>query len=374
MVHTNNLCRKFFKIILLIIGFCTICIASFAQHQVLIKGIVVDEQDKPVANATVFIAGSKKATSADSSGRFVLYPESRGTFQISVSMLGYEKFSQTVLVADSSVFTKIKLKSQNVALNEVVITSPGDRARNLKFFESLFIGQSKNAKKCKILNPETIVFAFDKDKAVLSATSDNFILIENNALGYLIKYSLKQFSFSYSKEVVLYDGDIIFEDLIGSQKQKELWKSARIKAYQNSLMHFFRAIYSDSLAANGFSINQAFKDIYKDSGWGFGRYVVEINPNKLNFNEQRSAGILNLKFVKILVSHRNKKLSTTIKGEYKNARKEIIVGDDDSIVYLLKPNLVIDGRGDYSDHSSLYIRGAFAMLRVADQLPYEYRP
>lgn len=361
----------------LIIALVPIYQVTSAQNQAVIKGVILNELSKPVTNATVFIAGSKKATISDSSGIFILTPESGGAYQVSVSIIGYGKVSKTVLLTDSTVFLTFRLKQTYIALAEVIISLDDDKERNLKTFKKEFLGISRNARQCIIRNPERIVLSMDKKTGVLSANSEEFIEIENRALGYLVKYSLKNFSFDSNKHVTLYDGDIIFEDLISTQNQKDDWKVSRQKAYKNSLMQFLRALYNDNLVNSDYTIHRAFDDIEKKSGWGFGKYVVEVNPAILSLeslNATRQPDLLNLKFVKILISYHDNHTKTAKVANNHAERDEIIVNEDDSIIYLLKPNLIIDRRGDYSDHSSLYITGKFAQKRVADQLPYEYQP
>jgi hypothetical protein len=351
---------------------------TVAQETGVIEGRLVNKDGRPLEAATVFIAGMTKKTLSDSDGKFNLGRFVAGTYQLSVSMLGYEKLKYDVLITDGTVFLNLKLNPQNILLNEVAIfANSTQRKKNLELFKKAFLGSSGNVGKCRILNPEVLSLKMDRERGLLTADCDDFLIIENMALGYKVSYLLNSFSYDTKKDIALYNGDIVFEELSGIAGQLKIWKQARLKTYRGSLMHFFRSVYRKEAAAEGFEIHQAFEDVPKFSGWGFGKYVVEIDRQQLELEEKNAPhpqGLLPLHFVKILVRFYSEGLNQKARMIQPTGREETIVGEGSSVIYLLKKGLKIDAKGDFSDHQSLFIHGAFARQRLADQLPYEYMP
>lgn len=95
---------------------------STADHR--IKGIVIDENGKPLPGVSVMIKGTRQGALTDSSGTFsFMVPE--GTV-LSVSFVGY--VSQEIPVRDKKDFP-IQLKLAAVDLNEVVIVGYGTQKK-----------------------------------------------------------------------------------------------------------------------------------------------------------------------------------------------------------------------------------------------------
>lgn len=112
------------------------------------------------------------------------------------------------------------------------------------------MGESENAKTCKILNPEVIDFS--TEKTLLKATTDKFLIIENVSLGYRVKYLLRNFQYNKELETTIYDGECIFEDMGGTPEQKVKWILNRRKTYEGSLMHYLRAVHQGKSRDEGF--------------------------------------------------------------------------------------------------------------------------
>jgi hypothetical protein len=79
---------------------------------------------------------------------------------------------------------------------EVKITADIPKLWKKRFeqFKNVFLGETENSRKCKILNPEVLDFELDSDSDELFARSDHFLIVQNNALGYLIKNHIHLFS------------------------------------------------------------------------------------------------------------------------------------------------------------------------------------
>jgi hypothetical protein len=73
-------------------------------------------------------------------------------------------------------------------LREVVISSNADWKKNYEQFRSEFIGTTENSKLCKVLNPRVVNLNYHRSKQRLEADADEFLVVENRALGYRTKY------------------------------------------------------------------------------------------------------------------------------------------------------------------------------------------
>jgi ribosome-associated protein YbcJ (S4-like RNA binding protein) len=101
-------------------------------------------------------------------------------------MLGYSSVKKDIAIADRPETLNISLLQKAIDLKTVVIGNGSQRKNFLKIFTKYFMGESENAKACKILN--TDVIDFSTNQSLVEATSGNFFIIENMKLGYRIKY------------------------------------------------------------------------------------------------------------------------------------------------------------------------------------------
>src|SRR5690348_15292920 len=123
-------------------------VVSFGQKK--LKGIVIDsEKNKPIANASVFLSNTSIGTKADEGGNFILTIPN-GKYDLIVSSIGYETFSQTVSgnEPEETVTVKLKVKAE---VMETVVIEPYEKdgwAKWGKFFLDNFIGTSGYAQNC----------------------------------------------------------------------------------------------------------------------------------------------------------------------------------------------------------------------------------
>lgn len=101
---------------------------SARAQQVLLKGRVLDEKEKPVPYAGVGVLGSEVGTATNEAGEFLLRVP-RLPQQITVNSLGFEP---TILnVATAAKPLEVRLKSSLVALPEVRVRNPAQVATEL---------------------------------------------------------------------------------------------------------------------------------------------------------------------------------------------------------------------------------------------------
>ena len=91
------------------------------KSQKLLKGIVIDEQNnKPIANASVFLNTTSLGTVTNGQGNFELVLPS-GRYELIVSSIGYSTYNQTVYTDKVQDFLIIKLKLKTLVMETVII-------------------------------------------------------------------------------------------------------------------------------------------------------------------------------------------------------------------------------------------------------------
>lgn len=260
-------------------------LSLLTKAQQTITGLVVDEQNKAVASASVFLNNTSIGTKTDQEGRFRLSIPA-GRFELIVSSVGYQTANQVINAAASMESFRIVLKIKAAELETVVI-EPYEKNGWQKWgswFIENFIGTSKLASGCKLKNPEVLRFRNSKQKNQLKVVALEPLQIENKELGYRLTYQLEYFTFDFRSRYLSFAGYPFFEPMEGSDRKQRQWELARKDAYFGSLMHFMRSVYRNRIQEEGFEIRRMRK---------------EPNHEKQRVREQRRRQVLsgsNLRF------------------------------------------------------------------------------
>jgi len=247
--------KYFFGTILLLL----FCLTSSGQNLFSITGKVVDKKGETQPGAGIYLSGYSVATVTNNDGKFSLNNLKPGSYEVVVQMMGFLPYSKSVIIADRSMNISITLIENTVQLQEVVITADPNREKNLQVFKEFFIGMTPNSAKCKILNPQVLYIKYDGDRKILSVTSNEFLIVENKALGYRLKYMLNLFEYNYNTRIIYFAGLPVFEDLKGSSSKKRMWQKNREIAYSGSPQHFFQSLYKNTVQAEGFIVYKRIK-------------------------------------------------------------------------------------------------------------------
>lgn len=225
-----------------------------AWSQFTINGKVFSSVDKkPVTDASVFLSDASVGNKTDATGTFSLYNVKKGQYDMVVSCVGFETYHKVLLIADgTTTIPDIYLTPKVTVLKEVKIRFDPDHKAHLKRFEEEFLGHSANARQCVILNPEIVDLDYNKAKDLITASTDDFLIIENKALGYRIKYLLK--SFLCDEDRVSYYGSSTFELMKGKASQEKQWIQNRLKTYTGSNMQFLRSCINNTSQETGFVV------------------------------------------------------------------------------------------------------------------------
>lgn len=244
-----NLSMRFRFLLFMVLLFPAVAMAQSG----MIKGKVMStDLQIPLNEASVFLTNSTYGTATASDGTFTLANLKPGQYELVVSYVGYESYHQTIMVAQDVINLKIDMHLKSYGLGEVSVVSHKFSKENFAMFLKYFLGTSANAKQCKIVNPKVVDLYYNTNDKALEGHSDDFILIENRALGYRLKYLLNSFKYDGINEIISYGGQPLYEDLKGSKTQQAKWHKAREEAYYGSSMHFYRSLINNELAAQGF--------------------------------------------------------------------------------------------------------------------------
>ena len=155
----------------LLIFFLTLLNANLVRAQIqhhAISGIVLDSgTEQALQGAHVFIANTLIGTTTDASGRFSFTGIPAGTHTIAVSMLGYQPYSLELRLTDQETIPiTIRLDPQVYESTGIEVTAERVSKReqrrrnaNLDRFKDYFLGVSRFARQCTILNPEVLTFS-----------------------------------------------------------------------------------------------------------------------------------------------------------------------------------------------------------------------
>jgi hypothetical protein len=400
---------------LYIIFILFLCLSGevLAQSGYVISGIIRDKKEV-LPGAAVYVSGYKIATVTNGDGKFILPRLAPGNYDILVQMIGYSPYSKNIIISDKPVDVTITLSENTTFLKEVVIKPDPNRLYYLALFKEYFIGQSPNASQCKILNINVLNFHDDKENRTVTATASDFLIIENAALGYRIKYLLESFEYDYRTKIIYYAGHPHFEEMSGSKAKKKKWLRNREVAYNGSVQHFFKSLYHNTVAENGFVINKlgTIPNPSRQPDSLINANIKRLTAgrqglvNSLTFNgsDSLSYWIKQRSLPKIFntVSRRDVLIDTLVKIQdkdlkkiqfkdalyiiYKNETEDsaysatghkqnrpLDVGNFQiSVITLLQPSISFYSNGGvFSPRSSLY-SGYWAYEKMADMMPMDY--
>ena len=224
--------------------------------QFVVKGKVLDvETLEPIPFATVFISNSSFGDITDKDGFFEI-PIPPGNHELVISFMGYEPFSYSISTLALREFYEFRIMQLSFELEESEVIDTRDKAwyDNLEIFKKYFLGNSVNASKCKINNPEALILDAESNPNALRVRAKEILEIENPNLGYTIKYVLTGFELNKQQNQVSYSGYPFFiEDQLPKRRQRRVEEN-RKTAYLGSVMHFIRTLYQGNNKEEGYDI------------------------------------------------------------------------------------------------------------------------
>jgi hypothetical protein len=395
----------------ILILFTFVAFQSFAQYTV--SGRIVSKADKKaVPNAVVFLNNSSIASTTDSAGQFKLSAPV-GQYHLLVNIVGYEDYKTQLNLKGNTMLNDIELTQKIDALKEVTVKERISLSPCFPNFETEFFGNTQFARQCKILNPLVLQFYDITPKGGFSARSSDFIQIENDALGYKIKFLLLYFIKDADKQSCYFNGESFFEEMKGTPKQEREWRKNRLECYQGSPMQLLRAIMSDSLAGNGFRVKRASRKInpyFNRNGLTTDPYDVNASAGlaemaaDFGIDDYSDNTVYNDKMEGNYLHGKDLLLTTNQPGLYaitgKSAKdtainslyiehiKDVVPVTNGPVAYVPwmwggtvsfftfnKPYLVFNTDGKMLNSGAINIDGFMLLqMRVATMLPFDYKP
>lgn len=389
-------------------------VTAMAQKTFSITGIVRDKKET-LPGAAIYLSGYKAATTTDNDGKFVLRNLQPGNYDVLVQMIGYMPISKNVVITDQSAQVTITLTENETVLSEVVIKPDPNRAYHLNLFKNFFIGETVNATKCKILNTNVLIIDDDKANKMLTIRANDLLIIENQALGYRIKYLLNAFEYDYKRNIIYYAGQPAFEEMKGGNAKQNRWKKEREIAFQGSSDHFFQSLVKNQLDKEGFQlfkrsekvntarpsdslINAKIRQFSKINPGANNIMLINTGNDSLSYwmkkkREPKSFKILNKApvLVDTLVKQRTDifksvtytdELYVVFKNEkeptefnynpHKQARPMDIGEAQVSVVTLVGPEILLYPSGAVASPRNILYSGLWGYQKVADSVPLDY--
>lgn len=357
---------------------CVLCIALMVPLGMSqsVQGIVYDElSNKAIQDAFIFVNDSSLGTISNQDGLFILDLENNVNVTLIVSHLGYE--NKTVALSEGLTnLDTIYLNPHSFELNEISLTTKGKknlRKKRLKRFEEAFLGAKSERQDIEITNPEVLLFYEEGSK--LMAKADKPLIIQNNYLGYTIRFFLTHFEL-YPNEDVIYKGTTSFTEEEKSKKELAKIKRNRHKVFHQTNRSFFYRLIHKKVEDKKFLVGSSKKNfkgefvqfealpidsivlVEKDDG-NYELYVQDhFTVKYLDLESKRKA--------------KTQKLSSTFSTGLKQFEAE---KNDELVSYLGSSTnkIILDSTGRILNSQEVEEYGFWASKRVAYMLPLDYQ-
>ena len=199
---------------------------GLAAAQSSLSGIVRDSlTQKPLPFASVFLANTTLGATTTEQGTFVFERVPAGSYDVVASYVGYRLAKQATTVGQTPQKLTLALAPTGAQLGEVVVRPRPNNASDYQRFKELFLGRSTFSQQCRIHNPDDVLVDFDPKTTELTAAARNYVQVDNEALGYRVKYYGLRFACNFNQQVVTFYGQPVFEEMTPrSARQRRQWK------------------------------------------------------------------------------------------------------------------------------------------------------
>lgn len=377
MVRLKNMKMNTRVTTVLLVAYFFFYVSFDAQAQTFsINGIIKDAAtQETMPSVHIFLNGTSIGTISKTDGTFTLEEIPEGTFELSISFIGYETGSYLLDTGKLDEFYEILLKPSVLTLDELVITPQKYGPlwdENMKVFQRLFIGTSSRAEKVKIVNPKALNFDYDPYTKIFEAWAHEPIIIKNDALGYEIDYYLDEFTVDYNTDQIITLGRPAFKPLKSKRKRtNERWEESRKEAYLGSMDHFLQCLIKSQLSVCGYELRaeqrteterRVSSELATESD-----VVTQIDEVtfELSFYNYMNVVYLNESETREFVVWGASSLSGRLRGVEENQKSVLTLNNEEKRV-LIKRNGYID------NPRSLLKGGYWAFEKIADLLPLDY--
>ncbi len=237
------------------IGFIYVFFSASIFASSSIHGYVKEAQSgQALEGVNVYLSGTLWGSSTNSMGEYIINNIPSGSYEIVVSMIGYETVSKIVrLPKESLIRIDFAIEEIDIVLDSIVISEerPEDWYENLELFKEKFIGKTKFADACRLTNETELIFQVNNN--ILTAKAINPLFIDNDALGYNIECHLVYFNLNLESNQCTYLIKTKFTEYSKFSESDSLrFLENRREAYEGSIRHLMRSLIKDNWDDNGF--------------------------------------------------------------------------------------------------------------------------
>ncbi len=357
---------KFFYLLL-------ICLYGTYTKAQNIQGIVTDKTTgKPLESAAVFFDNTTTATVTKPDGTFDIKIPLNNKNALIVSAVGYDYF---IDANPSAGFLKIQLMPEDNVLEELIIDkNVFTRKQMLQAFRYFFIGNTKNGKQAKILNEDDLVFYYDIKANLFSAYSDKPIVINNENLGYQLKFYLETFQVQFNYQTLdpenyvnsFYLG---YSQFIEASKPKNKIIKNREETYKKSSAAFFKNLILNNLesedfilAVNGWKVDPLTYFKISNQGTTATLCVIQKPVRKTPVIDKNAFanGVID---VNKITGYKETEVPFTILN---------MKTKEQSIMYFQQECTQVTATGQLLKPTDVLFGGFFGDLKTADMLPFDF--
>jgi hypothetical protein len=361
--------KRFFIVLIITFQMGIFATTSASQNpRIRIRGQVIDNSNKtPLHFVNVFLANTTIGAATDEQGRFSIVNVPLGNYELIASMVGYELFTRQLELTtpeDQEYLIRLEPKPYEAPGLEVSAPFPHEWRQNLKRFKREFLGKSKNASHCEILNPEVLDFDLQLNTGTLKALASEPIQIENRDLGYLVHCHLMDY-LSETDGNVRYVCKSRFEPLTPEDdKALDRWKENRLESYRGSHRHLFRSLFLGEAQKEGFRLS-----IVDFRGGSEHLYSPTVSDDDLlsPIDTTNARELSFSKYLKIIYI-REEEPREFNPSPTRAPRQTSWLRMDPSF------NVMIDEQGYVSPSFAINTYGYLAWERFAETLPMDYTP
>lgn len=368
-------------------------LAEVLFAQVNITGTVVSATDgKPLGFATVFINNTSKGGTTTEAGAFNIGGVVPGRYELIASYVGYETVSNFLDVNTADVNIKIALQPKATVLKAFEVKRDPKREANIKKFKETFIGKTEFAKTCMITNDEILDIGYDNGEQALKASTDDYLVIVNEALGYKIRFLLKQYVNSDRDHMISYYGYAFYESMTTKKKaQLRRWTANREAVFHGSSLHFFRSLIKGDTEGEGFVVNEVVRrprqrgyvkdTIVKNGKIMLNRDAYSDDSNYVNYRMPTPLRPVDLMKPSDSLEdkydlHCENMLLVSYTKELEANKYAKLMGrmprQQESMIRFMQPDCTFSKDGVCVNPLAMIYSGYWGWEKLADQVPYDY--
>jgi hypothetical protein len=325
-----------------------------------LRGTVYDSKTKlPISEVYVYLNGTSTCSITDEYGKFEITVENIINTFLAFSHLSYEKLF--ISNPFEELPEKIFMTEKITVLAPVIIYGTADpftREEKLTAFREQFLGINKAGYSCRILNENDIHLIFDPVGKVLSATSDNPVIIDNEYLAYKIRFILMTFKVQFNRVTLdnenalqcLLLGATSFEDMNPDSKRIN---KRRKNIYKSSYVCFFKNFVTNTLKESKFIVFNKSLPTNHNRHFSISDTLSQKSVRiKSDADLEMPLFMDNTITGKISVLY-NKKLQSTI--------------------YFKTDSFLVDNFGNHNMFDKILFSGHFGEQKVGNMLPIDYK-